>query len=61
MPKSDPCLAALELESRRLERVLELERELGRLLERLLEVERKLDEVALDTARLAVKVEGVRP
>ncbi len=58
--KADPCLAALEIESRRLERVLELERQVSELLRRLLELDRELSRLSLEASRLAVKVEGVR-
>ena len=58
LARSDACLAYLEIESRRLEKALELEQELEAILRKLMELERQLDKLAFDTAKLAVKVEG---
>ena len=57
---NDACLAALELESRGLGKVLELEGELEELHRRLLKLERELDKLVLDAGRLAVRLEEVR-
>ncbi|MEB3787432.1 MAG: hypothetical protein GSR78_01600 [Desulfurococcales archaeon] len=60
LARSDACLAALEVESRRLDRVLELERELEELHRRLLRLERELDKLVLDAGRLTLRLEEVR-
>ena len=60
LARSDACLAYLEAESRRLDCVMELERELEELHRRLLRLERELDKLVLDAGRLTLRLEEVR-